>query len=259
MKKICILMLVLALCFSLALTAMAQKTLPRLVDQADLLSDAEEASVLSALDGISEAHGLDVVVVTANTLGGQSPMAYADDFYDYNGYAPDGILLLVSMEDRDWWISTTGYGITVFTDAGIEYLGEQFVPALSDGDDVDAFVTYAENCDLFITQAETGEPYDTHNMPKEPFGFFVTLLISIAIGFFIALIATAIMKGKLKSVHAQSGAADYVKAGSMNVTHRQDLFLYREVHKREKPKETSGSSTHTSSSGRSHGGGGGKF
>lgn len=259
MKRFCILMFVLVLCLSLALPVMAQKVLPRLVDQADLLTDVEEAAVLSALDAVSENHGLDVVVVTADTLGGQSPMAYADDFYDYNGYAPDGILLLVSMEDRDWWISTTGYGITVFTDAGIEYLGEQFVPALTDGDYVGAFETYAETCDTFITQAEAGDPYDTHNLPKEPFGFFFNLLICVAIGFVIALIATAIMKGKLKSVHAQSGAADYVKPGSMNVTHRQDLFLYREVHKREKPKETSGSSTHTSSSGRSHGGGGGKF
>ena len=259
MKKICILTLILALCLSLALPVMAQQSMPRLVDQADLLSDGEEAWVLSALDAVSEAHGLDVVVVTANTLGGQSPMDYADDFYDDNGYAQDGILLLVSMEDRDWWISTAGCGITVFTDAGIEYLGERFVPLLTDGDYAAAFETYAETCDTFITQAETGDPYDIYHLPKEPFDFLANLLICLVIGFVVALIATAIMKGKLKSVHAKSGAADYVKAGSMKVTHRQDLFLYREVHKREKPKDSGGSSTHRSSSGRSHGGGGGKF
>lgn len=259
MKRFCILALILALCLSLALPVMAQQSMPRLVDQANLLNDSEEATVLSALDAVSEAHGVDVVVVTADALGGQSPMDYADDFYDDNGYSSDGILLLVSMEDRDWWISTTGYGITVFTDAGIEYLSEQFVPWLSDGDYAAAFGAYAAICDTFITQAETGDPYDTHNLPKEPFGFFGNLLICLVVGFVVALIATAIMKGKLKSVHAKSGAADYVKAGSMNVTHRQDLFLYREVHKREKPKDSGGSSTHRSSSGRSHGGGGGKF
>jgi uncharacterized protein len=79
------------------------------------------------------------------------------------------------------------------------------------------------------------------------------------IGLVIAAIATAVMKGKLKSVHAQAGASGYVKNGSMNVTHRQDLFLYRDVNRTAKPKDSSGSSTHTSSSGRSHGGGGGKF
>jgi hypothetical protein len=37
----------------------------------------------------------------------------------------DGVLLLVSTGDRKWHISTCGYGITAFTDAGIQYLGEQ--------------------------------------------------------------------------------------------------------------------------------------
>ena len=233
--------------------------MPRLVDQADLLTDAQEASLLSKLDSISNRQGMDVVVVTADTLDGKSPMAYADDFYDYNGYAEDGILLLVSMEDSDWWISTAGYGITAFTDAGIEYLGNRFVPSLSDGDYAGAFEIYADHCDEFITQAKTGDPYDTHNLPKEPFDFLLNLAISFVIGLVIAAIATAVMKGKLKSVRAQAGASGYVKNGSMNVTHRQDLFLYRDVNRTAKPKDSSGSSTHTSSSGRSHGGGGGKF
>ena len=57
---------------------------------------------------------MDLVVVTANTLGGKSPMEYADDYYDYNGYTDDGALLLVSMEDRDWWISTKGSGCLLY-------------------------------------------------------------------------------------------------------------------------------------------------
>lgn len=252
-------MLALLLCMSLVVPAMAQERMPRLVDQADLLSDAEEARLLSKLDAISVEQGMDVVVVTADTLNGKSPRDYADDFYDYNGYSEDGVLLLVSMEDNDWWISTCGYGKTAFTDAGIEYIGEQFVPSLRDGNYVDAFAIYADTCDDFITQAKTGDPYDSHNLPKGPFNFFVNLLVCLVIGFVFALIVTAIMKGKLKTVRFQSGAANYVKAGSMNVTHRQDLFLYRDVRRTPKPKSSSGSSTHTSSSGRSHGGGGGKF
>lgn len=259
MKKICIMILVLLLCVSVAAPVLAEEVMPRVVDQADLLTDAEEASLLSKLNTISSKQGMDVVVVTSDTLEGKSPTAYADDFYDYNGYSEDGILLLVSMEDSDWWISTAGYGIIAFTDAGIEYLAEQFVPLLSDGDYAEAFEIYAGTCDEFIDQARSGDPYDTHNLPKEPFAFFKNLLICLGIGFVIALIITGIMKGKLKTVHAQAGAASYVKNGSLNVTHRQDLFLYRDVKRTEKPKSSSGSSTHTSSSGRSHGGGGGKF
>lgn len=259
MKRIPIPILILTLCFSLVLPVMAQRSSPRLVDQADLLTQYEEAAVLSALDEVSEKYAVDVVVVTADTLNGQSPRSFADDFYDYNGYGPDGILLLISMEDRDWWISTTGYGITAFTDAGIEYLGDCFVPLLSDGDYAEAFKIYAESCDDFLEQANKGVPYDRHNLPREPFAIVQNLLICLVIGFVIGLIITAIMKGKLKSVRIQSGAAAYVKDGSMQITHCQDLFLYRELHRTEKPKDSGGSHTHSSSSGRSHGGGGGKF
>lgn len=261
-KRSIALLFALCLCMTLATTAFAKADLPRLVDDADLLSSREEARVLAELDEISERQELDIVIVTTDSLYGKSPRDYADDFFDYNGYGygknHDGVLLLVSMEDRDWWISTTGYGITAFTDAGVEYISDQFVSDLSDGYYEDAFMTYAELCDDFITQARTGEAYDTWNLPKEPFNFFFSLIISLFIGFVVAFIVTAVMKGQLKSVRFQAAAASYVRNGSMNVTEARDLFLYRHVQRRAKPKD-SGSSTHRSSSGRSHGGGGGKF
>ena len=240
--------------------------LSRVVDMADLLNDSEEAALLSKLNEISIRQQVDVVVVTTNTLDGKIAMDYADDFYDYNGYGfgetHDGILLLVSMEDRDWWISTTGYGITAVTDAGIEYISEKFLPDLSDGNYADAFATYAELCDSFITQAKTGEPYDVNNMPKEPFNTFMSCIIALGVGFVVARIATGSMKNKLKTVRSQPAAEEYVKKGSMVVTDSSDLFLYSHVDRRAKPKDNDsggGSSTHSSSSGTSHGGGGGKF
>ena len=53
---------------------------------------------------------------------------------------------------------------------------------------------------------------------------------------------------------------DYVRSGSMVVTGSYDNFLFNNVTRVARPKNTSsGSSTHTSSSGRTHGGGGKKF
>ena len=242
-------------------------TRERVVDMAELLSDSDKTALLSKLDEISERQKLDIVVLTVNTLDGKTPRDYADDFYDYNGYGfgenKDGILLLVSMEDRDWWISTTGYGITALTDAGIEYISKKFLSDLSDGDYAQAFTTYAELCDQFITQAKTGESYDTGNMPKEPFNVAWNILVAFVIGLVVAVIVTSIMKKQLKTVQLKSEANNYVKANSMILTENRDLFLYNQVSRRARPKETDnssgGSSTHTSSSGTSHGGGGGKF
>lgn len=129
--------------------------------------------------------------------------------------------------------------------------------------------SFARLCDDFITQARTGEPYDAGHLPKEPFEPVLTLVIVLFISFVISLIATGIMKGKLKSVYSRSEADSYVKSGSMKLTKTNDLFLYSHIGRRKKPENhenqshpsspPGGSKTHVSSSGRTHGGGGGKF
>ncbi len=249
--------------------------LPRVCDYADVLSDSEEAELFNKLDEISERQRLDVVVVTVESLEGESVVDYADDFYDYNGYGfgegRDGILFLLSTGEREWNITTRGYAITVFTDAGIDYMTEWIVMDLKDGAYAAAFTTFADYCDRYVTQAATGMPYDIDNLPSEPFPYFTLLIICFAIAFVIALIVTAIMKGQLKSVGNRWEADEYVKSGSMKLTKKDDLFLYRHVERREKPKEntsgssgssgssTGGSTTHVSSSGATHGGKSGKF
>lgn len=268
MKKI------IAVLFCLLITASAfvavsaevvgdERLQPRLVDGADILTDSEEADILSKLDNASVELQFDIVIATTYGLGGEYIRDVADDYYDYNGFGygsnADGCVLLVDMQGRDWWISTSGYGITALTDAGIEYIGNQFESDLSDGYYSEAFETYVSQVEAFVNQAMTDKPYDTGNLPKDGYNWFFGIVFSLVAGFVIALISVLVMKGKLKSVRRQPAAKDYLVPGSMNVTSSRDIFLYRNVTRRAKPKESSGSSTHTSSSGRSHGGGGGSF
>ena len=169
------------LCLSLSVPAFAQGNMPLLVDNADLLTDSEESALLSKLANISSNQQMDIVIVTVNDLDGETPRDYADDFYDFNCYAEDGVLLLISMENSDWYISTSGYGITAVTDAGREYMAEQFVHDLGDGDYYDAFVTYADLCDEFINMARSGDPFDVDDLPKEDFNYIRSLLVSLGI------------------------------------------------------------------------------
>ena len=252
-----IIILLTVLCLVAAFLCSVQAATPRLAEEAGLLTADEAAALERQLDAVSDRHGVDVVILTVDSLGTFSPMEFADDYYDYNGYGESGILLLVSMEERDWWISTAGSCITAFTDAGLEHISEQFLPFLSDGDYALAFESFADSCDSFMTQAATGEPYDTQNLPEEPFPVFAAFLVSLVVGLVVALIVTGIMKAQLKSVAMKAQADDYVK--NMELTNSRDLFLYDQGTRTERPKSTSGSSTHTSSSGTSHGGGGGKF
>lgn len=239
--------------------------MPRLVDAADLLTDDEEMSLLYELDEISERQRVDIVVLTLDSLEGESIMEYADDFYDYYEYGfgdrRDGVLFLISMEEREWYISTSGYGITAVTDAGREYMSERFTDDLSEGDYAGAFETFAGICDDFITLAKEGMPYGAGGYANEPFHFALNLGISFAIGIVISLIVTGIMRSQLKTVHRQSVADDYIKKDSFRLTKTNDLFLYRHIERRKKEDKdsTDGAKTHTSSSSATHGGGGGKF
>ena len=241
-KKILVILFSLVIGLCVSVPAFAAQTdgfaseYERVQDLADLLSDSEEAALLTKLDELCERQKMEIVVLTTDTLEGMTPRDYADDIYDYSGFGygedRDGALLLISMEDNDWYISTHGYGITVFTDAGIQYIGEQIKEYLSGGDFSGAFDKFVGLCDDFITKARTGDPYDSHNLPKEPLAL-IWIPISIAGGVGLSFIIVGNMKAKLKTVRFQAAAGNYMKRGSLNVN--------------------------TSSSGSTHGGGGGKF
>lgn len=268
-KKVLTVLFSLVLFLCIATPAFAQtdgfaSEYERVQDLAGLLSNNEEASLVTKLNELSERQKMDIIVLTTDTLNGKTPRDYADDIYDYSnfgyGEGKDGALLLISVEDNDWYISTCGYGITVFTDEGIEYIGKQIKGELSDGNFAGAFDKFADLCDDFITQARTGEPYDIKNLPKEPLSL-IWIPIAIVVGFILSLIIVGRMKAKLKTVRFQAAASSYIKDGSLNINESRDLFLYNTVTRTAKPKDndSGGSSTHTSSSGSTHGGGGGKF
>ena len=233
----------------------------------EILSGDEAEQLNELLDEISRNQNFDVTAALVDSLNGESAETYADNLYDDCdfGYGDerDGVLLLVSLEDHDWYISTCGYGITAFTDAGIQYVGGQMLDSLADGDYAQAFRIYAACCDDLIDQARAGHPFDKDDVPRKPMSATVPL-ICIAIGAALGFATVQGMKAQLKSVHKAGSAANYVRPGSMNLTGKQDLFLYSHVDrvKRETKSSSSsggGSSTHTSSSGTTHGGGGGKF
>lgn len=259
MKKISILLASLFIFITFAVTGYAAP--PRLVDEAALLTADEASELQTQLDEISERLEFDIVIVTVDSLGGKSAMEYADDYFDYNGYGfgegGDGCILLLSMEERDWWVSTKGYGIYAITDAGLEYMSEQFLPYISNGDYAGGFKVFAQLCDEFVYQAMNDEPYDTNNIPIEA-DPVSRLILALIVGLLGAFIPVFVMRSKLKSVHTAGDANNYIKDGSVRVNAKKDIFLYSDVTRTRKATE-SGSTTHTSSSGSTHGGGGGKF
>lgn len=235
----------------------------RLSDPAGVLTAGEEAELSAKLDEMSLRLNTDVAIAAVDGIEDYgSIQECADDVYELFGYGrgseKDGVLLLVSVGSREWAISTCGFGVKAFTQAGIEYINEKIKPAFAGGDYAGAFNTFAQLCEEFIKQAKSGEPYDRGNLPRGELSL-VWIPVSVGIGILLALIIVGGMKGRLKSVRSQAAANSYMKKNSLNITESSDLFLYSTVKATEKQKKETGSSTHTSSSGTTHGGGSGKF
>lgn len=251
--------IILALCAVLALCVSAENG-AYVVDDADLLTDTEEDVLRTTLETVGTRRDCDIVVVTTNDLEGKSVEAYADDFYDYGGYADDGILLLVCMKTREYHITTSGSCIRDVTELAFDEMEYAFVPYFKTADFLDAFTSFANTCDRVLDPSFADEYKVYYGEDSEPLALSSGILIALLVGFIIALCITMSMRNKLISVRTQPAANQYIRADSMSMTQAYDRFLYRNVTRVARPKDTSSSGgSHRSSSGRSHGGRSGRF
>ena len=274
MKKIISVIFAFAVCLACSLTAFAdgfqpvERTLPLVVDEADLLSDTEEQWLIEKLQSVGDEHECEVAVLTVNSMGGKNEVEFADDFYDYNGYGyganDDGLLFLLDMGSRTMYITTHGTAMKAVTDYGIESIFDRVQNDVKNGNYYDAFMRYADIVDDYYCDYENGEVYDIHISSEDFMPILITIAMVIGGALMVAFIGTSSMKAQLKTAVSKPAATDYVRAGSLNVIQADDVFLYRNVTKVRIESSSSGgrsggSSSHRSSSGRSHGGGGRRF
>ena len=216
-------------------------------DNADLLSDEEELALTEKLSGISGTYNAQIVVCTINSIDGGDIDEFLEYIYDYMefGYGEnrDGVLLLVCMDPREYRILSNGFAGVAIDSGDIDSIGDVIVSDLSDGDYTAAFDAFADQCGYYLDGYINGFP----------FNFGKNLLICLIIGIVAGVVVAFVLKGQLKTVRKQNQANVYVKPGSMQVTVRNDFFLYREVSKTKKESSSS------SGSGSSRSTGGGSF
>lgn len=245
MKKILNRVTIFLLLFAVLVLPVSAKT-AEVLDVAALLSPDEESALTQRLATFENNYGLTVVLLTVPDLMDQPIVDFADNYYDNNRYSENGLLFLLDMGSRQWYISTSGTAIELLSDADLMNIEDAVIPYFSQGRFYDGFSRFLDILPGYLVIEDASG------------GVFGTALI---IGAIIALIVLLILRSSMNTKRAQSSAASYEVEGSYNLRRHQDLFLYSKVSKREKPRENtgSGSSTHRSSSGRSHGGRGGRF
>ena len=246
MKKLLILLLVLLI---LAVPVFAQN--PLVCDWEGLLTDTEAAELEILYADYSRQYGFTPILLTTDNFAGFDAASYAENYYDTT-YPRDGILLLVSLTEGQWYILTNGACHDRISDWDAEAIGEELVSLIRMGETYKAFAQFPELAARYFAPSDENALTAPVTTGKN---YGKTIGISMTVGMLLGLIATGIMAAQMKTVRNQSGASDYIRSGSMHLTNSRDIFLYSHVHRTPKPKSNSSGGSH----GGSRGGAGGRI
>lgn len=207
------------------------------------LSDEEEKILASEINSAEDKYGLNIAIVITSDLNGKSSQSYADDFYDDKfGINTNGILFL--MDNYSQWdhISTSGSAVSMYSEKYIDKMFSAVTPDIKRGD-------YLGASEKFL------DMLDKKNAAIN--GFFRMLPFGAAAGCLISLVACLIIAHGYKHRNKIS-PRNYVSENETHFTVKQDRYVrqYTTKVKIESDSSSSGSggSTHTSSSGGTHGG-----
>lgn len=247
----------------------SQCTTERVFDYADVLTDAQEEELRAKISEAELLCGTDIVVVILNesletyaksyesVLGPVEPyqytMVFADNFYDENAFGfdmprGDGVLFVDNWyRESDGgvysWLSTSGKALEQMTTDDTEFI-------------LDMALDYVED-DPAYAYGYLVELVADHLNPNIRLGDGLGGIISVIIGLVAGLIFFFVNFGGKKGAKT-IGTRTYVKNGKADVVSRQDIFLTKTVSRRKIETQSggSGSGSHVSAGGHSHGGGG---
>ena len=229
-------------------------------DLSDQLSYEEWAELEARAADISQRHGCGVYA------------AFVDDFTEYGGgndvykttyqlyHASelgmgadrDGIIILLSMDDRDYAMFVYGdHAEYAFDRYGQKELEDAFLGYFGDNDWYGGVSHYLDTCDEYLTRAEEGKPVRKNTLPM----YIIVVAASCAIAGGICLM----LKWKMKTVHQKAEANEYVAAGGLNLTKQYDRYTHTTETRRKIHDDSDSDSGTSSCSGGGGSGRSGKF
>lgn len=259
--------LLLAVCLT-AVAYAAQTQLSYVTDNAGLFTDAQRADLEQRAAAISEEYEFGVYIVTLEDYKAYSNASviekFATRFYDQNalgwGSAHDGVMLMLSMAERDYNLDFNGERAnTIFTEAGRDWMENRFLLHFRGDDFHSGFREYLKTCEEYLEAARNGEPVgqgyaSSADEQKSSPG------LALIPGAIAALLVGIFTCAPMRSAGMKRDANQYMVQGSLNLRRRSDMFLHRSVTRRPRQTQSSGSSggsRHYSSG--SHSGRSGKF
>lgn len=228
-----------------------------ITDSAGLLTMEELEDLTGKADSIADEYDCGIYLMIVDDyleyvdpeLHGESVQSAADEIYlqrkmgrHENG---DGVLLLLSMKERDYSLSSHGRAEAVFDEFSLRMLSESFLPSLGDDDWYAGFMAYLEGCERVLYQSKhlaSDFPYEgsmyfnkpsealepsQHDVSSPPPAWEINLagcLGAFGIANLVALAVKTVLRKKMTSVCQKTEAMDYVK-GDLRLTNQHDRFV----------------------------------
>ena len=245
----------------------------KVYDFANLFTTFEEQLLYNTITNFIDNYYYDLVVVTINDnpksyYNAQDPTAvYAEDFYDYNDFKRNGLLIIIDMDRREYYVLTSGEAILMYDDARVDEILDAMEYFMANG----RYYKAVDNAIIKITSLyEGGIPESNKNCEITSDGEYVCyrtipyLMIAIVSGIATAITMFFLIKS-YKKIRIATNADSYMISERSAITDSHDNFLHSHTARVRIQSSSSsggrsgGSSLRRGSSGRSHGGGGRRF
>ena len=218
-------------------------------DISDLLAYEEWQQLESRAAELSKRHGCGIYFALVDDYReyGESGVFDAACQIYHNGQLGigenrDGIIVLISMNDRDYEMFVYGeHAEYAFDEFGQEKLEERFLEDLGYDDWYGGVSNYLNACDEFLTKAEEGKPVRPSRWGR--------IVIATGLSFLAAGIICCTLLGSMKNVCQKTEANDYLTADGLHLTKKLDQFLRSDVIRKKIEKESSDSTRSQSGGG----------
>lgn len=203
-------------------------------DEFGLLFDSEYAELNAMAIDVSAKYGCGIYIVVVEDYTAYNSNSVYDaattiyQSYDLGlGEGKDGVLLLLSMAERDY--SLISYGDSAnyaFSDYAKTELSEAFLDNFGSDDWYGGFADYITTSEEYIEMAIAGTPMNADNDPNaKAASLLVNLAIIILVPILVAGVVCFVFYKQMKPVAAQRSAGEYI-VGSVHYTDRQSRFSH---------------------------------
>lgn len=245
-KKIFAILIAVIICISAVISASAY-TQNYVIDYVDKLSSSEIEELDLFAEKLESAYGVTVLFCITEGTGDVSAAEFASETYGDYTDNENGIIIVHDDWSNTYSVFTSGNANEHFTDAAVDSMKDAYDLNESYYGGIyacyDLAYTYLENgySGGYVYDGEpvyAGEADEPQRENEKDGVSIIWMPVSLGIGLLVGFLIINGIASKNKSVKMQENATVYTRPGSMNITGGADNFLYKNLDRTEKPKQT---------------------